>query len=234
MRPTVRRWLLRLVIAVPVIIGCVALALFLAVRAAPAWWEQANPGAYAGELGTQFENACVSQITAVRPAAAASAPDAPYRSEVWRVSLSERDLSAWASERLRPWLESNDPAFRWPDGLGGVRVDVRDGFIRIGAPVGDDAAIVTLDCEVFVDDAGGLRVRVVGARAGALPVPVGLALARAGAMPADVADMLRGERPLLPEAVIPADGARSVRLLGVRAREGALEIEARTESNPAR
>lgn len=228
--PAHRRLRLTLILLAACAMGVVLLAggAWLAATREPAWWPAADPGAYAGELGAQFENAVVSQMSLARPAASGQAPGAPYRSEPWRVALSERDLSAWAATRLRPWLETNDPSFRWPSGVGTPRVRVADGVLRVGVPLDDARAVLTLDCEVRVDDTGDLRVRVRDAALGSLPLPVDAALARLGVLPPEVSRILRGEAPL--PATTPVDGTRVVRLLGVEARDGALEIEARTEA----
>jgi len=222
-----RRRARRVVIGVGLVLGAIVLALGVSAWLAqcdPEWWPPKEAGAPAAE---SFENAVVTQLSAVREADAKG--DA-----AWGVSLSEADVNAWLAHRLEPWLTNRDENFRWPQSVSPLSVRLRDGVITFAASV--DGLVMSADAEPEVDASGALWMRVGTVHAGRLPVPAAWVLPgqlperlRADPMAMRGVSIALGEAPVMADPVIKVDGARRVRVVSVQVREGRLEVKAVTE-----
>lgn len=194
---------------------------------APAWWAEVE-ATLPAEQAREFENAALTQLSAVRPEGGAAGER--YRSGEWSVSISEADANAWLEHRLRGWAESQE--LEWPGAVSKVRVRFEEGVVVIAARVLRDGrdVVVSARARVRFEESGALWVEVEGLRLGRLPVPAGLI--REEIDEEEVREMIAGRRPVMDEALIPVDSGRRVRLIGLRSRDGRLEVTARTEGRP--
>jgi len=138
----------------------------------PATYRPADPtDAAVVARGEALENAAISQLSAVRPAAEAATPTDGYASAPWSVSLSQSDANAWLATRLMEWLASRGSAL--PQGFSAPAVSITSNNITVSAaaeyPLG--IAIISIDARTWVAPSGELMIQLGGVRAGRLPLP---------------------------------------------------------------
>lgn len=231
-----RRWAvgiaLVLIAAVAVVVGVI----WWLVRSEPTWWRSAPaPSPRAQEVGREVENAVVNHLHAQRTG-----------EEPWSVSISAADANDWLAARLVKWLSSRDPRTDWQAFVGQTVVDFRDGRVFIGSSVkSDPGATGQIVSAVFVpviDDQGRLWLSAEELTLGRLGVPGSLVSGDPkGFLMRWVADELgeseaagtvmraiSGEAPLATDPVVTLADKRRVRLVGVAARDGRLELTCRT------
>lgn len=214
------------------------------IRSDPPWWASLGPTRPdAGVVGQDLENAVVNHLHATRP-----------DGETWSVSVSASDANDWLATRLVKWLSSREPSIDWTP-VSRTAVDFRDGRVFIGAKFlpsqkgrgssgGSGAGVVVWGVVVpGIDDQGRLWLRADGINLGRLPLPMRAFTASPGglamrAIPGGVgrtphaqatAEMLDGKRPVADPPVLTLADRRKVRLLGIAARDGRLELTCRTE-----
>jgi hypothetical protein len=237
--------------------GVAALALLTAsslVRASPSWWRHYALDPELRDHATAVENAAISQLYRTRPADPdwqRDPGDAPWRSAPWSIALKDEDASAWLTARLRDWMEGEADRGRldaWPEGLGQPQVRFEAGRLRLGAALRfeNGSRVISAAIEPEFRDDGSLWLDTDWITIGRLPLPAGPVLARADRairdeLPGDIAqaisddaeqvgffDILRGEAPLARTPVLRLDDGRAVRLLGLRLRDGRLEVDCQT------
>ena len=239
------------VVAVAVLgLGMLALAFAVSAtltRAAPSWWTHPTADAEAEARATALENAAVSQLYLARAADDAPAPDGVrYASEPWSVALDETDVNAWLAARLPRWVEGQPGMPAWPDTMSQLQVRLDDGTIRAGVRVetgsGPDHRFVTASFVPTVDEDGSLWLTASWVHVGRLPVPaswvIGDARADDGMLPPELTErpetalflgIVQGEAPFAATPILALENDRRVRLLGLRVRDGRLELTMRTE-----
>lgn len=234
----IRFWAVTIGLGLIAAVACLAGLAWWLIRGQPEWWRTLPPpDARAQTVGQDLENAVVNQLHAERPPA-----------DSWSVSLSAADANDWLNTRLVKWLASRDPDVQWQATVQQTMVDFRDGIIYIGAALRTDAAgasqVISASLVPAIDEKGQLWLVADRLAIGRMPLPLGLVSGEPDGLvmrllPGDVrrtkaahqiAEALAGREPLakIPIATL-ADG-RKVRLLGVIAREGRLEMTCRTES----
>ncbi|MFZ2874354.1 MAG: hypothetical protein WAZ94_07715 [Phycisphaerales bacterium] len=234
--PKPRRRLLALIAGPALCLAGTAVAILLLAGATPEWAAGASaPDATAAE---SFEHAVVRQLTAVRdedPSATASG-EAAWTSMPWSVSLSDDDLRAWLAHRLEPWARNRGLLDAWPAELSHPIVVCDEGVLHVGVRLGGPSGrLVHLTCVPRLADDGSLWLTPSAAGIGRIRLPprwvlsVGLIGSGADAQAARLLASLRGERDLVTEALIPLEGRRRVRILGLSPHPGRLEVRCRTE-----
>jgi len=246
-----RRGLARRVVVV-VSLATVSLVFIIAVLCAvlvgwtPGWWRtiDANDPAVAA-AGADLENAVASELSRVRPGAAAGSPASArgWRSDEWTVEIGVDEANAWLNTRMRKWLTNRGASM--PDEVRQIEVAFAAGEVRIGAVVaaGDSARVVSALGRPFVDEDGGLWVRGTRLFAGRLRLPISWIAAGQGPewlsgelrkAPGFAAtlDALAGKAPLAAAPVIALGDGRVVRVVGIKAAPGLLLVTCRTEATP--
>lgn len=234
----------------PLAVAVTVLGLFAwsLARSAPPWWRQYRPeDARLLERAKLVEDDATSRLFDIRPRAHA---DGPYMSALWGVGITDDDASAWLTARLPLWLDGQVGLPPWPDELTQMQVQFGDGVARVAVRIredGDDAGrIVTTTLRPDIDETGAVWLRPTWVHLGRLPVPASWVLSRAERDATDLlsrsADeqesaalfgVLRGRSPLAEDPVIGLDAGRQVRLVGLRIRDGRLELTCRTEGRLA-
>lgn len=227
---------------------CVLLSLSL-TRQAPMWWRSVRPDdPRVAARAASIENTLVNDLYAGRPGDEGFRPaeDGSWRSQRWTLRISAAEANAWLSARLPKWLANREDPVRLPKEIAELQVGFDDGVIRVGALVraGGDPQIVSATLEPRLAPDGALWLPARWLHLGRLPVPAGPLLERAeaggpdGLIPAslmalpETAAMFRafaGEAPIVSKALIRLEDGRRVRVLGVSARDGVLEITCQTE-----
>ncbi|MBL8963768.1 MAG: hypothetical protein JNK70_06825 [Phycisphaerae bacterium] len=231
-----RLWIVSISLGLIAFVAGTAGTAWWLIGSEPPWWTALPPtGPGAAAVGQDLENAVVNHLHATRPAG-----------ETWSVSISASDANDWLASRLVKWLASREPSIDWST-LHRSVVDFRDGRIFIGAKFlpssGGDGVVVWGVVIPGIDDQGRLWLRADGVNLGRLPLPMraftasprGLAMrAIPGGIgrtaPArDAAEMLDGKRPLASTPILTLADRRKVRLIGIAAREGRLELTCQTQ-----
>lgn len=176
-------------------------------------------GAAVTEQSETLENAVATQLTLPRRS----------NSGEWYVSLAQEDANAWLATRLKRWCDSR--GIDWPRGVSGVQVRFERGYCTFGAVVEFAGAerFVAVDVEPRIGPEGALYVKALGGRVGLMSVPLGSALAALGEMGGGLRAKLSGEEALMREPRIKLEDGRVVRMLGVEAYGGRVEVRCRTE-----
>ncbi len=244
----VRRWLLAGAASVVGVACAASLGAVGLARARPAWWRpdgSAGPGV--DTIARRIEDSVASSLTLARPAdpAFVDAHAGAWGSEVWTLRVGAPEANAWLNRRLRGWLRSQELDATWPPELRELQVDFSGSRIRVGARLHgaarDRVLSATLAPAIGPDgslwvDAGWVHVGRLGMpaswviddeRAMARYVPARL---RERPESAGIARALAGAAPLVREAVFRLPDGRRVRVLGIEARDGVLELTCRTEA----
>lgn len=211
------------------------------MRGRPAWWPQPRSDQAGLQAAARaLENGVVSVLSTARPEGAS-----------WVAQVKADDANAWLLTRLPRWLESQSPPIRWPAELDDVQVGFEDGAILIGArlrPQGVDQFIsVRVEPELHAD--GSFWARATSVRVGRLALPAELVLSRSGQAStlgsvltnSDLREALRtlpqteavvtallGGLPVLRSPRVSLGDGRTVRLIGVDARDGRLHLTCTT------
>ncbi len=255
-----RRWAvgIGLGLAVALTLGWIMVGTML--RAAPPWWRQVRlEQQRTQEIAQEVENALGTHLHLGRPGE--RKPDGVWRSEPWGVSIPSADANAWLNARLPKWLETVDAGFELPHQVSQIQVEFRDGRIAIGAAgrLGGEPAIRTdrelADADTSrrivwasassrIDEHGLLSLTLDRVYVGRLPISravlaevaerAGLGRHAEASAAADTAwlDLLHG-KPVKILPVMKLEDGRRVRITGLRAREGRLEITCVTEHGGA-
>ena len=167
----------------------------------PEWWVNETPD---NESAVRLENAITTQLTAIRKPG----------EERWSVALSEDEINAWLSHRLRPTIETHRGDDAWPDGLGALRVEINDDQLFVGAMIEHSAgrSFAWSDCALSIED-GELFVRFSTPRVGTTRVPTRV-LDRV---------LTNGTTTSLRASLDLEDG-RTARILAVRVHGGRIEL----------
>lgn len=234
--PKPRRRLLALAACLALCLAGAALTILLLARATPEWAAGASvPDASAAE---SFEHAVVRHLTAVRdedPSVMASG-EATWNSVPWSVSLSDDDLRAWLAHRLEPWARNRGLLDAWPAELSHPIVVCDEGVLHVGVRLGGPSGrLIHITCAPRLAEDGSLWLTPSAAGMGRLHLPPRWVLhdsligSGADAQTSRLLEVLRGERPLVDEVVIPLEGRRRVRILVLSPHPGRLEVRCRTE-----
>jgi hypothetical protein len=222
-----RKWWLRgltVLILLMLLIAAVALGLTRCQPIAYIPSDPRNPAVAA--RGETLENAAAAQLTAVRP----DADGAPgkYVSAPWSVAVTQEDANAWLATRLEDWLRSRGASL--PYGLLAPSVSFSEDGLLFCAPVETPAGVtvVSLPIMLTLGTDGGLDISFGTAWAGLLPVPGASAVVLTTMRTALKQDITHeGLRIATP--IISVDDGRHVRLTGVRAGSGRIELTFQTE-----
>lgn len=239
------RWIVLAGISLALVGGICTLFINALANSAPTWWRSVHiANESTRQLAVSFENAVSNQLTSARPVAADLQPGERWRSEPWRVAIEPREVNAWLNARMPGWLAARGEVNAWPSELEELQVDFDRGVIRVGVRVqaSGRSQIVTAHLRPTIDEDGAIWLPAERLSLGRLPLPKSLVLPGAqgwasSAVPddfgeqADLGAMFDLFKGLVaqPEPVVRLPDGRQVRLLGVRAREGRLELTCRTE-----
>ena len=240
-----RTWSL-IAISLGVLLGGLGLLTNTLSRSAPTWWRSVNAAAEAtNELGIAFENAVSNQLTRTRPSAGRLTPGGQWQSEPWGIAIEPREVNAWLNARMPGWLEARGDLDQWPSQLEQMQVDFDEGLIRVGLQVSTPRGpqIVTAHLRPSVDDTGAVWMPAERLDIGRLPLPASWVLPSAEGWASDAVPSEFEERADLEslfdllsgavarrDPIVPLPDGRQVRLLGVTARDGKLELTLRTEA----
>lgn len=230
--------------AVLVLCSAVLSGLLLA-RAAPVWWVPVDTNDPAvRRLAEKVENQVVSAGHKFRGAVRANADGTTATGDDWSFVLSVAEANAWLNVRLPRWLSNREDAVKWPAELTQMQVMFDGQRVRVGvmATRGEGTPqVLAAVLEPRLRD-GALWLTAERFSVGRLPIPAGWVLAgvreHRDMVPSGVREMpetdlllaaLAGERPVLQEAVVRLGDGRRVRLLGIEAAGGKLEVRCRTE-----
>ncbi|MBX3318148.1 MAG: hypothetical protein KF902_14925 [Phycisphaeraceae bacterium] len=239
-----RRWAVGvgLGVAAAITVGWIVVGSML--RAAPPWWRQVRlQEQRTHEIATEVENAIGTHLHLAREGE--KKPDGVWRSEPWGVSIPSSDANAWLNARLPKWLETMDAGFELPRLVSEVQVEFRDGRISIGgASAGSgekggggegERRILWASASATVEPGGALVVVLDRVYVGRLPISRGVlvqVVERTGLGKGEGSEawkeLLRG-REVRVEPVMKLEDGRRVRVKGLRAREGKLEVTCVTE-----
>ncbi len=224
-----KRRLVRVLGLLLVLLCGAGVGLYLLSGREPAWWYR--PDARTPLAAERLENQVVSELSLARPAERLG----PYRSGEWTLEVTEEEANAWLATRLRAWVENR--AGRWPGEVEGVRAAFRPGMVLLGARLDESygGRVVSGAAVPRIEPGGALWLRTEGMSLGGLPLPSGVLLDRLRSMVhaggAEVVAALDGQAPLLPDAVVPMDDGRRVRITRIEVREGVLVLTCRTEKD---
>lgn len=222
---------------------CVAVAsAMVLIRVAPPWWRPVRV-----DDPATIETAKVVQNRLLNAAhqpweAGEAARASPSRD--WSVALEPFEANAWLNVELPKWLAHQGQGELWPRQMSELQVDFRASTVRLGARVrtAGGQRIVTATVRPELRRDGSLWVEAEQVSVGRLALPSRWALERVrrweggwrsgaiGTLPeADhVLDALAGARPLADVAQLRLEDGRLVRLVGIEARGGRLELRCRT------
>ncbi|MBA4119652.1 MAG: hypothetical protein C0513_03000 [Isosphaera sp.] len=240
LRPALRRTAQAVAVAGAAAVVLLVVAWNLAA-ARPGWWRALSAGDPALlERAQGVENGATTLLSEPHPIDPASGV-----SEVWSVSLSDEDATAWLVGKLPRWAVSRGAVRRWPAEIAQLQVRFERGRIAFGAEVVHSGTrrYFVARLRPRVDRSGALWTPAVGASVGRLPIPAGLLLSSgtlgaAGRIPDEVAQLpqtdgllraLTSAAPLVRSPVIRLPDGRRVRLVGLRVEPGALVMDLRTE-----
>jgi len=211
----------------------------------PSWWP--GPSADSAVTAAQaesLENAALAQASLVRPGGATATVETWF-SEPWSVAISEADANAWLESRLPQWIANRHHDAAWSKQFADVRLRFDDGRIDVAARVTTDSGsrIVGVTLRPRIEDDGSLWTPASTLFAGRAALPTGPVMRGLrgrveSALPASVKGMpeldgafrtLLDEQAAAKAPILRIDGGRRVRLLGIRVREGRVELTCRTE-----
>ena len=164
----------------------------------------------------------------------------------WRFAIKAVDANAWLNTRLPAWLTRREDLSAWPQEIRQIQVDFSDGLIHIGVEVEATPGFVRVlsaDVRPEVRADGSLWAPAELVRIGTLPLPAGVVLRTARQQANDLvpvsirdtadADVLweafLGSAAVAREPVVRLADGRRIRILGLRAQNGVLEVRCRTE-----
>lgn len=216
-----------------------------ATRATPEWFRPLDGDDPTIDADAEaFENAVVTQLSNMRPRRAVEPGETTTRweSEPWSVSVSQHDANAWVAARLPRWLRHQHGEGAWPEELRDVQIAFREGEVEIAGRIveGTQRQVLGATLRPRIEPKGDLWAPASRFTLGRLPVPAGWVISESAAdlVPGDVLRhpesrrvlaVLRGEIPAFENAVVRLDDGRHVRLLGIRSRDGRVELTFRTE-----
>lgn len=233
----------------------VAIAVWQMSVHSPDWWRSLDPTSEQTiATGKAVEHTIANEFHRVeRPGQRLDDGDPtttdPWHSEPWGISIAAGEANAWLNTRLRPWLESQDETFVWPSDLAEIQVEFDDASIQLGVRLerpGRDR-LLSARVEPLVSISGELWMPASWAYVGRLPIPARWVLdqsdRRLEKLVADrvqegdtaqaIVGALKGLEPATDEPIIRLGDGRQVRLLGLRANRGRLDLVCRTEYNPS-
>lgn len=252
-----RRWAIGigLGLAAAITLGWIIVASML--KAAPPWWRQVRVQEQrTREIAQEVENALGTHLHLAREGE--KKPDGMWRSEPWGVSIPSADANAWLNARLPRWLETVDAGVEMPRAVAEVQVEFRDGRVSIGvagrlggrlgggvasaveeepqeagAEESDARRIIWASASPRIDEHGLLSLTLDRVYVGRLPISRALLaeiLERVGldGRGGPWLDLLHGEE-MKVEPLMKLEDGRRVRITGLRAREGRLEVTCVTE-----
>lgn len=238
-----------------VVLGTLAvLAAWQMSMVGPHWWRALDADdEQTRSLGEAVEHTIAAEFHRVeRPGARLDdgnpdTPD-PWHSEPWGIAIAAGEANAWLNTRLRPWLESQDDDFVWPADLAEIQVHFDNSTIHLGVRLERPGRDRVLSATVApsIDTGGGLWMPATWAYVGRLPIPAGWVLDQSdrrleelvaerveeAATARAIAQALKGLEPAADQPTIRLGDGRQVRLLGLRAQRGRLELICRTEFIP--
>lgn len=192
-------------------------------------------------IAQEVENSVVTLLHMAREGGGASGGGGAWRSEPWGVSIPASDANAWINARLPRWLETSGSDLRLPSEIGDVQVEFGEGRVWVGVAYrgeGEGGAVRVLSAAFVarIDGDGMLGVELGGVRVGRLAISRGMlsgVVERLGV--SGDAEAMEAVRVLLSggrvgvEPVIDLEDGRRVRVTGMRARGGRLELTCVTE-----
>lgn len=252
--PRLRTVVVVLAIAMVVLATLAVLAAWQMSMVGPQWWRALDADDDDTiALGEAVEHTLAAEFHRVeRPGVRLDdgnddTPD-PWHSEPWGISIAAGEANAWLNTRLRPWLESQDEDFAWPRDLAEIQVQFDNSTIHVGVRLERPGRDRVLSATVAprIDTGGGLWMPATWAYVGRLPIPAGWVLDQSdrrleelvadrveeGATARLIANALKGLEPAADQPTIRLGDGRQVRLLGLRAQRGRLELICRTEFVP--
>lgn len=219
------------------------------MRRSPAWWRAVDVRDPETLVAARdVEDGLTTLFHMDRQASPSPALGGSIASDEWRFTVRASDANAWLNTRLPAWLTRAEDLSTWPEEVRQLQVDFRNGTIWLGVEleVGGMVRVLSAEVEPVVREDGSLWLPARVIRIGTLPLPAGAVLStakdRADEMvPASIrrqadTDLLwnafLGRSAVALEPAIRLPDGRRVRILGLRASGGTLEVRCRTEWDP--
>jgi len=194
------------------------------LRDTPRWWRSADasdPATVA--LAQRVERAVLEHVRRPRPIG-----------EPWTVSVTVEQANAWLAARLPLWAAHRGAPL--PEAVEQVQADFSNNRVALGASLNIEGArqIVAATFMPSVREDGSLWLLQPRTLAGRLDLPRDWTMARlrqwlpprfkTHPVAARTLAAITGEAPLIDDASVSLEGDVRVRLLGVRAQQGQLEL----------
>ncbi len=194
------------------------------LRDTPRWWRSADPSDPATiALAQRVERAVLEHVRKPRPLG-----------EPWTVSVTVEQANAWLAVRLPLWAANRGAPL--PKAVQQVQADFSNNRVALGASLHIEGAqqIVAATFLPSVREDGSLWLLQPHTLAGRLDLPRDWTMARlrqwlpprlkAHPVAARTLAAIAGQAPLIDDASVSLEGDVRVRLLGVRAQGGQLEL----------
>ncbi|MCA9287833.1 MAG: hypothetical protein KDA05_04565 [Phycisphaerales bacterium] len=219
------------------------------MRRSPAWWRAVDVRDPETLVAARdVEDGLTTLFHMDRRASPSPANGQPLASDEWRFTVRAGDANAWLNTRLPAWLTRSEDLSSWPDEVRQLQVDFRNGTIWLGVELDVGGMVRVLSAEVHpeVREDGSLWLPARVIRIGTLPLPAGAVLSTAKGraddlVPASIRrqadtnllwNAFLGRSAVALEPAIRLPDGRRVRILGLRASGGVLEVRCRTEWEP--
>lgn len=241
-----RRGVVLATLALVALLSIAGLAATAMMKRSPSWWRQVDAADPRTIRDAQdVENGLTTLFHLERPGDADPGEPGRAVSEEWRFAIRAVDANAWLNTRLPAWLTRREDLSAWPDEIQQIQVDFRDGRIRLGVELDGAGAVRVLSADVHPElrEDGSLWLPAELVRIGTLPLPAGLILRGArrqadGLVPVSIRDTadsdvlweaFLGRAAVARSPTVRLPDGRRVRILGLRAQHGVLEVRCRTE-----
>lgn len=238
-----------LVVCTLLLIAGLTVALLAAgamMQKSPPWWRRVDAqNIQTVQSAQQVENGLTTLFHMERAGRPDPAHPGRRISDEWRFAVRAVDANAWLNTRLPAWLTRREDLSAWPEEVRQIQVEFRDGRISVGVELHAAGVVRVLSADVRpeVRPDGSLWLPAEAVRVGRLPLPTALVLRGArreadAMVPVSIrqtadSDLLwrafLGDAAVATVPTVRLPDGRRVRILGLRAQHGVLEVRCRTE-----